>query len=188
MKRHYSPEHWADYARGTVPKREREEMGRHLEAGCKECAQAVGMWTTVLNLAHKESGYQPPDSSVRLAKSYFAMCRFKGKESFIPRVARLVFDSYRQPQLAGVRSMWPFPRHYVYRMGPMLLDIWMKPVNESAPATLTGQILGLSGPSQTFKDMPVKLKNGGRTFQSQRRTSSASLIWNSAGGSARTCI
>lgn len=157
---HYSSEQWADYVRGTAAKREKAEMKRHLESGCRECEHAAGMWTTVLKLAHKEAGYQPPDYAVRLAKSCFAMCRIEGKPSLVPRVARLVFDSFRQSPLAGVRSDGPSPRHYVYRSGSMLVDVWMKPADKADPVALMGQVLDQSSPVQAVKDMVVKVRSG----------------------------
>lgn len=159
--RHHSSDLWADYVRGTASKREMAEMKRHLEAGCKKCEHLAGLWTTILKLARQEAGYQPPDSVVRLAKSYFAMCPMEVKQPLVTRVARLVFDSFRQPQLAGVRSTGPQPRHYVYQSGPMLVDVWMEPAEESAPVALTGQILDQSRPSQAVKNMMVSLRSGG---------------------------
>ena len=144
-------------------------MKRHLETGCKKCEQTAGMWTTILNLAHKEAGYQPPDSAVRLAKSYFAMSRIEGKEFLVPRVARLIFDSFRQPQLAGVRSLGFLPRQCVYQSGPMLVDLRMGPASSSAPLALTGQILEQSKPSQGVKDMVVKVR-GGDTYIAAAKT------------------
>lgn len=158
--KHYSSEQWADYVGAAAPKRESAEMKRHLEAGWKKCERAVGVWTTILELARKEPTYQPPDSAVRLAKSYFAMCRIEGKESLVAKVARLVFDSFRQPQLAGVRSIASAPHHYVYRWGPMLVDVWMESANESAPVALTGQIFDQSSPHQAVKDTVVMLHSG----------------------------
>jgi hypothetical protein len=158
--KHYSSEQWADYVCGTAPKRQGAEMKRHLGTGCKKCEQTAGMWMTVLNLAHKEAGYQPPDSAVRLAKSYFAMSRMEGKEFVVPRVARLIFDSFRQPQLAGVRSLGFLPRQCLYQSGPMLVDLWMEPASSSAPVALIGQILEQSKPSQGVEDMVVKVQGG----------------------------
>lgn len=158
--RHYSSEQWVEYVRGTAPKHERAKMIKHLETGCKKCGQAVGMWATIQKLARKRPELQPPDSTVRVAKSYFAIYRIGGKQSLVPRLATLVFDSFRHPQLAGVRSLGLLPRHYVYQSGPMLIDVWMESANESAPGALTGQILDHSSLSQAVKDVPVKLRSG----------------------------
>jgi hypothetical protein len=166
--KHYSSEQWADYLRATAPKRTMAEMKRHLETGCKRCEQAAGMWTTVLELAHKETGYQPPDSAVRMAKSYFAMCRIEEKQAMIPRLASLVFDSLRQPQLAGVRSMGSVPQHYLYRSGNLLVDVWMETVNPPATAALAGQILDMTSPTPAVKDMMVILRSGNAEVSATR--------------------
>jgi len=157
--KHYSSEQWADYLREAAPKGTMAEMKRHLESGCKKCEQTADMWTTVLKLAHKEAGYQPPDNAVRMAKSYFAMCQMEEKKALVPRIASLVFDSLRQPRLAGVRSSGSVPQHYVYRAGQLLVDIWMEPAKEAFPATLTGQILDVTSPSKGAKEIMVTLKS-----------------------------
>lgn len=136
-------------------------MKRHLESGCKKCAQAAGMWTTVLRLARKETGYQPPDSAIRLAKSYFAMSQIGGEPSLVPKVARLVFDSFRQLPPAGVRSAGPLPRHCVYRSGSMLIDIWTEPADQAPAVALMGQVLDRSSTVQSVKDMVVKVRSKG---------------------------
>ena len=161
MAKHYSSEQWADYARGTAEPRLSAEMTRHLDAGCTKCGQSAATWTRVVELARKEPGYQPPAGGVRLAKSYFPMYRTVNKPSRLPRLARLVFDSFRQPQLEGVRSGAPAPRHFIYQTGPMLIDVWMDPAKESVPAVLTGQMLDRSKPGNAVQDMPVRLRCGG---------------------------
>jgi hypothetical protein len=161
LTRHYSSEQWADYVRGATPARQSAEMERHLDAGCAKCRRAGATWKTVLKLARREAGYRPPDRAIRLAKSYFAMRRIEEKQSIVPNVARLVFDSFRQPQLAGVRSLAPAPRHYVYQSGSLLVDVWMDPAKESIPAILTGQVLDQSSPAKAVEEMLVKLRSGG---------------------------
>ncbi len=158
--KHYPSEKWADYSRGFTGKREAAEMKRHLETGCKKCRQASDMWTAVLKLAQKEAGYQPPDSAVRVAKSYFAASRVVGKPSRVTQIARLIFDSIRQPQLEGVRATGVTPRHYVYQAGTMLVDVWMEPASGSDPVSLTGQILEKSKPTQSLVNIDVRLHVG----------------------------
>jgi len=158
--KHYSSEHWADYIRRTAAKNLRAEMKRHLDSGCVKCVQTLDMWTAVSTLAQQEPGSEPPESAVRIAKSYFALGGGKGKESLVPRVARLIFDSSREPQLAGVRSTAMAPRHYVYQSRSMLVDVWIEPVSGSSPLTLTGQILEKSASSQALQNVVVKLRIG----------------------------
>jgi hypothetical protein len=159
--KHYPSEQWADYVRGGAPNLQMAEMKRHLEAGCKKCGTLAEVWTTIVNLAQRESSYQPPNSDVRLAKSYFAASATEVKESWAPRVARLIFDSISQPQLAGVRSSGPAPRHYVYRSGSVLVDVWAQQTAEPASTVLTGQVLDRSIASQAVTHTAVKLRSKG---------------------------
>ncbi len=158
--KHYPSEKWADYSRGTLGKREAAEMKRHMDAGCRKCRQASEMWSTVLKMAQQEASYQPPESAVRVAKSFFAASRVEGKPSVVTHIARLIFDSLRQPQLEGVRATGVAPRHYVYQAGTMLVDVWMEPAPGMDAVNLTGQILEKSKPTQSIVDIKVRLKVG----------------------------
>lgn len=155
--KHHTSEKWSDFVRGAASPRENAEMQKHLDEGCKECKRTAAVWSTVLKMARREAGYQPPDRTVRLAKSYFAMCGMGKKTSLVPRIAKLVFDSIREPLLAGVRSTGVTSRHFVYRSGPLLIDIWMEQAPEFAPMGMTGQILNQASPNQPVKDAVVML-------------------------------
>jgi hypothetical protein len=166
--KHYPSEKWADYSRGAADKRVAAEMKRHLETGCKKCRQESEMWAAVVGLAQKEPGYQPPESAVRVAKSYLAASRVKGKPSMVAQIARLIFDSVRQPQLDGVRTIGVAPRHYVYQAGTTLVDIWMEPASGSDPVSLTGQILEKSQPTKSIVGIDVRLRVGDAEIASTR--------------------
>lgn len=166
--KHYSSEQWTDYVRGAVPEHESSTMRQHLEVRCKQCGQAAATWAKVLKLALQEAAYRPPEGAVRLAKSYFVMYGAGRKQALIPRLARLVFDSLREPVLAGVRSTAAPFRHYVYQSGPMLVDIWMTPVPGSSSAEMTGQILDQGSPNQALKDTVVKLWSGSAHLSATR--------------------
>lgn len=166
--KHFPSEKWADYSRGTAGERQAAEMKRHLETGCKKCRQAAEMWSAVLKLAQKEAAYRPPENAVRVAKSYFAASRVEERPSVVMQVARLVFDSVRQPQLEGVRSASAAPRHYVYQAGSVLVDVWMERAGNAMPLSLTGQILEKSKASQAVKEVDVKLRVGDADIASTR--------------------
>ena len=119
------------------------------------------MWTQVVEMARREPGYQPSEGAVRIANSHFAIHRLEGKPARVPRLARLIFDSFRQPQMAGVRSAGLAPRHFVYQSGAMLIDVQVAPAKESAPGLVTGQMLDRRSPEKAIKDMLVKLQCGG---------------------------
>lgn len=161
MAKHYSSEQWADFVRGTAAEGFEQDMKRHLAAGCKKCEQAAAMWAQVAEMAGREPGYQPSASAVRIANSHFAIHRLEGKPARVPRLARLVFDSFRQPQMAGVRSAGLAPRHFVYQSGAILIDVQVARAAESAPALVTGQMLDRKSPEKAIEDMAVRLLCGG---------------------------
>ena len=160
MAKHYSSEQWSDFVRGTAAEIVGNEMKRHLTAGCRKCYRAVAMWTQIMEMARRERGYQPSESAVRIAQSHFAMHRLEAMPARVPRLARLVFDSFRQPQMAGVRSASLAPRHFVYQSGAMLIDVQVARAKESAPALVTGQMLDRRRPEKAIKDILVKLHCG----------------------------
>jgi hypothetical protein len=166
--KHYSPEQWADYSRGTAGKRQVTEMKRHLETGCRMCRQSAEMWSDVLKLAQKEIGYRPPESAVRVAKSFFALSRAEERPSVAVRLATLVFDSLRQPQPEGVRSSSVAPRHYVYQAGSVLVDVWMERAGNGMPLSLTGQVLEKSQAAQKVMGLDVRLRVGNTDIASTK--------------------
>lgn len=158
--KHFSSEQWADYVRGAAPVADQKEMKSHLEAGCKKCKKVVAVWRTVLELAQKEADYRPPDSAVRFVKDHFPLGRPQGKSSLAVRVANLIFDSFRQPLPAGVRSLQTSTRHLVYRADRVLVDVRLEPAREATPVALVGQVLDQSSPERTIKDVTVSIYNG----------------------------
>src|SRR5947208_11780208 len=57
------------------------------------------------------------------------------------RGARLVFDSFLEPSLAGVRSLHPTPRQLLYESDILVADLLLEGQEDSQRITLTGQVL-----------------------------------------------
>ncbi len=70
--RHFTKEKWIDFVNQVVAANDNALMAKHLEQGCKRCAETVSVWRRVRESAAAEANYQPPDSAVRLAKATFA--------------------------------------------------------------------------------------------------------------------
>ena len=58
----------------------------------------------MLDVADQEAAYRPPDEALRQLKGDFALRRPKGLLERVAEQAALVFDSFRVPQPAGVRT------------------------------------------------------------------------------------
>ncbi|PYV09408.1 MAG: hypothetical protein DMG23_10975 [Acidobacteria bacterium] len=152
---HFAIEDWADFARGLASADRKGAMQMHLDNGCGKCAGVVSLWQEILDLAAGESSYQPPESAVRTIKVSYVL---EGLRKTFPRgaqIAKLVFDSFRQPLPEGVRNLGPRARQLLYRAGKFAIDLRL----DSGPdrASLVGQVLDSTRPDQGVADVPVTL-------------------------------
>jgi hypothetical protein len=157
--KHFSPEQWADYVRSAIPEAQKKTMQRHLQSGCRNCNRIARMWAEVHKLMLEEGKYSPPDSVVRFVKGHYALGRPRRKLSRATQVAQLIFDSFRQPLPAGIRSSQGTARHLVLRAGSMLVDMRLEPAHQSFPASLAGQVLDHSNPEHMIGNVPVTVRS-----------------------------
>jgi len=71
------------------------------------------------------------------------------------QIAKLVFDSFRQPLPEGIRNVGPRARQVLYQAGNFAVDLRL----ESGPdrGSLVGQVLDSTRPDQGVADAPVTL-------------------------------
>jgi hypothetical protein len=136
---HFSPQEWADFTRGAAPSELAARMQDHLDQGCSSCASASTLWRTIADTAAKESAYQPPDHTVRAAKSLFGV--LQGAASRQRGPARLVFDSLSHPLLAGIRSRATAARQLLFTDGPFRVDTRLESSPGPDRVSLMGQVL-----------------------------------------------
>src|SRR6202795_2271748 len=99
---HFAERSWVDFVRGVSGPEISGDIKTHLSAGCPECKTSHDDWSRVRRLASEEAAYEPPENLVRLVK-----LGFRTESAQEPRkwtLANLVFDSFTQPLLHGVRS------------------------------------------------------------------------------------
>lgn len=159
--KHFTSEEWLDFARRAAPSELNESMQRHLDDGCKACRQILRIWQRIADVAHREARYVPPPGAVRIAKAAFAAQAAPGAGSSLGRVAKLVFDSFRQGQLAGVRSAEPAPRQLLYSYGPLMVDVRVDPQSVQDKIAVTGQVLDSSTPETTLTGVMVRVIDPG---------------------------
>lgn len=78
--------------------------------------------------------------------------------------ARMIFDSFRSPPPAGVRSLRTCVRQFVYQHESMTIDILMETAQDSGRVLLTGQVLSAQPKDDPQADLPVLLISGTRTM------------------------
>ena len=77
--KHFSITEWADFVRDVATEEQSALMQKHLDEGCSDCTETVQTWKSVTECARQEVSYEPPSSSLRIAKSYFASFKSASK-------------------------------------------------------------------------------------------------------------
>lgn len=157
--KHFTTEEWIDFVNQTVSSSQQRAMQRHLETGCKRCKETVGLWQKVHNAAATEANYQPPASSVRMARAAFGTAGLAAKPKQADSFIEVLFDSFRQPALAGARSAGMGMRQMLFRADPYQVDIQIEAKPESARLVITGQLLDLSRPDILGSEVQITLSN-----------------------------
>jgi hypothetical protein len=153
---HFTEEAWADFARQQGEPEQRARQQRHLQ-GCESCARTLDVWTIVVGLTGQEAAYQPPDDVVARVKARFALHRPEGLLEGAVRRASMVFDSFRQPVLAGVRAAGSSPRQLLYKAGRYLIRLQVEREAGSDRLTFVGQIVDEANPKNALQELPVLL-------------------------------
>jgi hypothetical protein len=158
--RHYSKEQWVDFARNTIEGDVRDRMQSHLDTGCAKCSQELAVWQHLHQVAQRTSNDQPSEGSIRIVKSAFASqwpAKQRGPQAAI---VELLFDSFRTPVMAGVRSSTGRPRQLLYGTATYRIDVRIEPQIDSEKVVLIGQILNSAEPKERLADLPVSLWKG----------------------------
>ncbi len=135
-------------------------MQTHLDSGCKPCAETANLWECVHEVSQREAAYAPPSSAVRSVEGMFAI--YGRHHAARTPTAQLIFDSFRVPRPAGIRSAGPSIRQLLYGADEYRVDIRIEPQMDSAKAALVGQILNSQHPDKSIDSAPVKLHRAGK--------------------------
>jgi hypothetical protein len=161
--RHYSLEKWVDFVRGVVQEDEKREMQTHLETGCKQCSKELSMWQRLQQVARRESAYAPSAGAVRIVNAAFLSRPARQLRHAKPAVASLLFDSFRNPLLAGVRSAASASQQLLYGAGDYRIDVRIEPQMDSEKVVIIGQILNSADPDERVSGALVSLIKGRKT-------------------------
>ncbi len=100
--RHFALEDWVDVARGSLSVEQKTAMLRHA-ADCSRCVRTLRVWRRIAAIGRTEGSFVPPEDALRAVKSaYLRRLHLLSPESLL---ARLLFDSFRAPAAAGVRTL-----------------------------------------------------------------------------------
>lgn len=161
---HFSEEDCVDFARGQAGPDVRAGLERHLEKGCSRCARTVRLWKGVQDVVEHESAYRPPDAALRQLAGDFALRRPQGLLERVAEKAALVFDSFRQPQPAGVRNAGAAPRQLLYKAGRYMIRLRLEPAADAERLSIVGQLVDEQDPAAALKDIAVIALQGRKTL------------------------
>jgi hypothetical protein len=161
---HFSLENWADFANRVISDDRRASMERHLELGCKQCANVLARWQGMRKFAGEESLCCPPEDVVKLAKRAFRAYVPGGKQDAVRCFAKLIFDSFRQPALQGVRNSRMKTRHLIYKADDVVIDLQLEASAHPNRMSLVGQVIDSSRSARGIQRVPVLILYGQDTL------------------------
>ncbi len=157
--KHIPGEEWIDFVRQVVHTPRKEKMKEHLEQGCKSCSKIVSLWQRVRQTAENEKNYGPPGDVVRIAKASLGGSNLKVNQKRQDSLAELLFDSFLQPVIEGVRSSSIGTRQMLYRADPFQIDLLIESQAGGRNIVVTGQLLDLRHPKIVGHNLQVTLSN-----------------------------
>jgi hypothetical protein len=156
---HFTESDWTGFARGHGDPARRARVAQHLEARCAQCEHTLRLWSILLSVADQEAA-----EAVPVARR---AARVEPRESLGRRFASgvaLVFDSFRQPELAAVRATSTSTRQLLYKAGRYTIKLQVEPGAAADRVCIVGQILDEQDPAAVLRDIAVRALKGSRTL------------------------
>ena len=122
------------------------------------------MWCNVSEISSREAAYQPPESSIRVAKAYFAAYGSYRQPSPFTKIARLTLDTSGQAVPLGIRASGIVPRQLLYEAGKMLVDLRLDLEGQPGRISMMGQILDSSRSERGAFDISIAILRGNETL------------------------
>jgi hypothetical protein len=162
--KHFTDEAWFDFARRLLPPEEMSRMHAHLRSGCEKCLALFKLWDAVSETARRESDYEFYGSAVDAAKARYGERWWKPAPPPGAPMAMLVFDSFADAGAAvGIRSIFSGPRHLLYRLGPLTVDLCLRD-DVGGGTMIAGQVLVTSAGGSSAGRGDVSLMRGETTI------------------------
>ena len=157
--RHITTENLIAYMDGQVSDVEKSTLETHL-AGCRECTELKQEFQSLMTQLHDDSSFEPPAELVQWGINLFQpVIQPETGGGLRKIIASLVFDTYDEPILAGVRGVGAPPRQLLFRAGDVDVDVKIESMEANDRITLVGQVL--SSATKFFDNTPVKLESHG---------------------------
>jgi len=149
------------YRDGHSTEESKAMIDSHL-AHCAECSQMNQELQEFVIWLESDSSFEPPADVLQWGMNLYQPL-LQTKESVGGKVRRivasLVFDTFDEPALAGVRRVGAPPRQLLFRAGDVDVDVKIESVETNDRISLVGQVL--SNNEKFFDNTPVKLESHG---------------------------
>jgi len=158
--RHLTVENLIDYIEGHASDVEKSTLEGHLVT-CGDCGDLRQELQGMLHGLKEDASFEPPAELVQLGVNlYQPVMKPEGIVAGFRRyIATLVFDTFDQPMMAGVRRVGAPPRQLLFRAGEVDVDVKIESMEANDRITLVGQVL--SNADKFFDNTPVKLESHG---------------------------
>ena len=155
---HVSAAKLINYMEGQASDVEKSALEAHL-TGCTECTQLKQEFQILMTRLQEDSSFEPPADLVQWGINLFQPVMQPQGGGLRKFIASLVFDTFDQPMLAGVRRVGAPPRQLLFRAGDVDVDVKIESMEANDRITLAGQVL--SSATKFFDNTPVKLESHG---------------------------
>jgi len=161
VMRHLNAENLMDYIDGRAPAEASVNVEAHLSQ-CPDCTELKQELQRFLFSLQEDAQFEPPAEVVAWGVRLFRPLQ-QPQETSIGRVrkiiASLVYDTFDQPLLAGVRGVGVPPRQLVFRAGDVDVDVKIESMEANDRISLVGQVLATN--DRFCENMPVRLESQG---------------------------
>ena len=156
---HITVEKLISYMDGQASDVEKSNVISHL-SGCTECTELKEELDGFIIRLLEDSTYEPPANLVQWGVNLFQpVMQTETGGKLRKYIASLIFDTFDQPMLAGVRRVGAPPRQLLFRAGDVDVDVKIESMEANNRITLVGQVL--SSATKFFENTPVKLESHG---------------------------
>lgn len=156
---HINTEGLVDYMDDRVSGEGKLAVESHL-SDCRDCAELTEELRMLVLRLQEDTTFEPPAELVQWGVSLFQPLLQPSTGGKLRKViASLVFDTFDQPLLAGVRRVGAPPRQLLFRAGDVDVDVKIESMEANDRITLVGQVLSTT--AKFFDNTPVKLESHG---------------------------
>jgi hypothetical protein len=156
--RHISTEDLVDYLHGFLSDPRKSALEAHLMT-CEGCTEEKQEFQTLIDRLNQDALFEPPAELTRWGIDLFQPITRPNTSGLRRIIAALVFDTYDQPMLAGVRRVGAPPRQLLYHAGDVDVDVKIEAMETRDRISLMGQVLSTA--TKFFDNTPVKLEAHG---------------------------